>query len=252
MKKLLGCLLVMIQCQMLTAQSIGIGTASPNASAQLDVTSITKGLLIPRMTGTQRNAIVSPAIGLLVIQTNTEVSPPSSPGLYLYEQPGLLGIWRRIARTDEITGGTPTWTVNGNNQYSNVSGSVGIGTSTPHASAKLDLSSTTQGLLIPRMTVTQRNAIASPAIGLMVYDTNNEEFFYYDGTVWQKVLNGTYDYWNKSGSRKWVYNTTDSIGIGTASPDAKFEVIGNVKTSGRIDAGGVVEAAGLSSIGVYI
>ncbi|WP_353721018.1 exosporium glycoprotein BclB-related protein [Dyadobacter sp. 676] len=49
---------------------VGVGTISPDPSAQLDVQSTTKGALIPRMTDTQRTAIPSPATGLLVYQTN--------------------------------------------------------------------------------------------------------------------------------------------------------------------------------------
>lgn len=115
------------------AQSIGIGTTTPNANAQLDIVSTTKGLLIPRMTGAQRAAIPTPlsSVGMMVIQTNTETSPPSSPGLYLLERVGVSIVWRRIARTDEITGGTSTWSINGIDQYSNVAGNVGIGTSSP-------------------------------------------------------------------------------------------------------------------------
>ena len=51
------------------AQTVGIGTTTPNASAQLDIQSSTKGMLIPRVTTTQMNAIVSPAKGLLVLDT---------------------------------------------------------------------------------------------------------------------------------------------------------------------------------------
>jgi hypothetical protein len=61
---------------------------------------------------------------------------------------------------------------------------VGIGTQTPHASAQLDVSSTTRGLLAPRMTTTQRNAIASPAKGLLVYDTDLNSLFHYNGSSW--------------------------------------------------------------------
>jgi len=50
-------------------------------------------------------------------------------------------------------------------------GPVGIGVSSPNASAALDVTSTTLGLLPPRMTTAQRQAIASPAAGLVVYDT---------------------------------------------------------------------------------
>src|SRR6478736_4067921 len=67
-------------------------------------------------------------------------------------------------------------------------GSAGIGTTTPNASSLMEMASTTKGLLIPRMTVAQRNAIASPATGLMIYQTNNTPgFYYYDGSAWQPV-----------------------------------------------------------------
>ena len=46
------------------------------------------------------------------------------------------------------------------------SNAVGIGTSTPHSSAILEIQSTTKGVLVPRMTTTQRNAISNAATGL--------------------------------------------------------------------------------------
>jgi hypothetical protein len=52
------------------------------------------------------------------------------------------------------------------------------------ASAKMQVESTTQGFLPPRMTTTQKNAIASPATGLMVYDTTLNVITYYNGTTW--------------------------------------------------------------------
>lgn len=66
---------------------------------------------------------------------------------------------------------------------------VGIGTVTPAASSVLDVSSTTQGMLTPRMTTTQRMAIASPANGLMLYDTDLKSFYYYDSSIssWTKM-----------------------------------------------------------------
>jgi trimeric autotransporter adhesin len=67
---------------------------------------------------------------------------------------------------------------------------VGIGTQTPHASAQLDVSSTTRGLLAPRMTTTQRNAIASPAKGLLVYDTEVNGLFHYNGSAWVNLAAG--------------------------------------------------------------
>jgi hypothetical protein len=67
---------------------------------------------------------------------------------------------------------------------------TGIGTSTPHASAKLDVSSTDKGFLPPRMTVVQRGAIPTPAAGLMVYQTDGTAgLYYYSGTAWIYIIN---------------------------------------------------------------
>src|ERR1700675_2110510 len=68
------------------------------------------------------------------------------------------------------------------------SGPAGIGTTTPNASSLLDVTSTTKGILVPRMTKTQRDAIVSPATGLLIYQTNNTPgFYYYSGTAWTAV-----------------------------------------------------------------
>ena len=62
---------------------------------------------------------------------------------------------------------------------------VGVGTSSPDNSAKLDVSATDGGLLIPRMTEVQRDAISSPATGLMIFQTDGTVgFYFYDGTAW--------------------------------------------------------------------
>src|SRR5947209_3000463 len=79
---------------------------------------------------------------------------------------------------------------------------VGINTSnTPPAnSAMLDVSSTTKGLLIPRMTTAQRTAIASPATGLSVYDTDTKSFWYFSGTAWGELSAVNASLWMAAGS----------------------------------------------------
>jgi uncharacterized protein (TIGR02145 family) len=70
---------------------------------------------------------------------------------------------------------------------------IGIGTTSPNASAALDVTSTTSGLLPPRMTELQRNNINAPAAGLMVYCTDcgaKGEPQYYNGTSWVNMVGG--------------------------------------------------------------
>ena len=67
------------------------------------------------------------------------------------------------------------------------SGNVGIGTSSPNASAILDAQSTTKGVRFPNMTTTQKNAISSPAAGLVVFDTTLAKLCVYSGSAWQTV-----------------------------------------------------------------
>ena len=66
------------------------------------------------------------------------------------------------------------------------SGNVGIGT-TANASAILHLSSTTKGFLPPVLTTTQRDAISSPAEGLMIYNTTTNKLNFYNGSAWEAV-----------------------------------------------------------------
>jgi hypothetical protein len=69
---------------------------------------------------------------------------------------------------------------------------TGIGTTTPHASAKLDVTSTDKGFLPPRMTSSQRTSIPSPASGLMVYQTDGTAgLYYYGSSGWIYIINST-------------------------------------------------------------
>lgn len=79
MKKIQHLLLAfLVLATVSTHAQVAIGTPTPDVSAQLDITSTAKGLLIPRMTAAQRTGIGTPAEGLLVYQTD------ASKGLYIY------------------------------------------------------------------------------------------------------------------------------------------------------------------------
>jgi len=71
---------------------------------------------------------------------------------------------------------------------SGTNGNAGINTTTPNASAQLDITSTTRGFLPPRMTTTQKNAITSPAAGLVVYDSTTNKLCCYNGSTWNDLF----------------------------------------------------------------
>ncbi|MCR5889265.1 tail fiber domain-containing protein [Hymenobacter sp. J193] len=333
-----------------TTGGVGIGTTTPAASALLDLSSTTKGLLAPRMTAGQRAAIQSPAPGLLVYQTDgvqlgfwyysgtawTYLNPSpagdnlgnhtatqslnlagnslvgasrldllagadnaggndpgsiafqyggggyrhwlrsrhnslmtsgnaldfflnnagtatgsSAPGigniqvltLQNYNGVGRVGIGTtaptqplEVAGNVQISGsgnglkfpdgttlttapvadnlGNHTATQNlnlgtsqlvGNGGGSGLSisngGSVGIGTSTPNASAQLDVTATNKGFLPPRVTQAQRDAIANPAAGLVVFNTSTNRLSLFDGSYWTETIGTTQ---SLEGSRAWT------------------------------------------------
>jgi hypothetical protein len=92
----------------------------------------------------------------------------------------------------------------------NGQGNVGIGTNTPNASAKVEIQSTDQGILIPRMTSAQRTNIENPSEGLLVYQTDgNAGFWFVDASSsWSKLGPG---YWELSGNN--ISNTNPVTGL---------------------------------------
>lgn len=85
----------------------------------------------------------------------------------------------------------------------------------PHPSAMLDIKSTTKGLLIPRMTSIQRNAIPTPALGLLVFDTDTRSFWFHNGVKWSDAGNGaaTTNFWS-SIDGSIINNNGGNVGIG--------------------------------------
>ncbi|MCB9191313.1 MAG: hypothetical protein H6602_06595 [Flavobacteriales bacterium] len=155
---------------------------------------------------------------------------------------------------------------------------VGIGNTafTPHASSILELKSTTGGFLMPRMTQAQRDAISSPANGLMIYQTNNTPgYYYYDGSAWQnfgasidnlgnhtasqnlivgtglgmtdtdqdtkvqveKASDEDRIRFDVAGSEAMMINNNGNVGVGTSSPTEKLHVEGNI----RLASGGYLD-----------
>lgn len=131
----------------------------------------------------------------------------------------------------------------------------------PDAKAILDVSSTTQGFLMPRMTQAQRTAIASPTTGLVVYQTNTSGadllgFYYYNGSAWRPLFDASRG-WGLTGNSGTAaasnfIGTTDAVdfvirtnntekmrvesggdvGIGVTNPLYKLHVNGKIKSTG--------------------
>jgi hypothetical protein len=66
-------------------------------------------------------------------------------------------------------------------------GNVGIGTTSPNANAILDVASTTKAFMPPRMTTVQRDAIASPGAGMVIYNTTTNVLNFHNGSIWGAV-----------------------------------------------------------------
>ncbi|MCU0391370.1 MAG: hypothetical protein MUE81_09655, partial [Thermoflexibacter sp.] len=110
---------------------------------------------------------------------------------------------------------------------------VGFNNPTPDASSLLDLKATDKGLLIPRMTTTQRIAIASPAEGLLVFDTDQKRFYFHDGANWLALnpLNYKQDQSPAAvppSTSDLVADITTNVGISTNTPLSKVAVSGNM------------------------
>lgn len=171
------------------SQGVAINTAgaAADASAILDVSSVNSGILIPRMTKTQKAAINQPAEGLLIYQTD------DTTGFWFYNG----NAWKQLGAdagngltSGSYIGNTLYW--NGNNWVEssnifNAGGSVGIGTNNPDITAKVEINSANSGLLIPRMTTTERNSISNPAEGLQILNITNRCLEIYFSPEWQTV-----------------------------------------------------------------
>ena len=117
--------------------------------------------------------------------------------------------------------------------------------STADASAILDVKTNTKGVLIPRMTSTQRTNIPTPATGLLVYDNTTKSFWHFEGNIWVEIINTANNLWNRNGTN--IYNlNAGNVGIGTTTPTHPLTVQRN--TSGNV----IVAKTPTDSMAMYI
>ncbi|MGL4631410.1 MAG: tail fiber domain-containing protein [Leadbetterella sp.] len=123
-------------------------------------------------------------------------------------------------------------------------GNVGMGNTSPNVNALLDMSSTTKGVLIPRMTTTQRNAIPITT-GLAVYDNTTKGFWFHDGTDWRPFSST----WTTAEDSTFTntFTTSNAVSIGAPPRRPPGTTGGNVG-NGRLQITGVQNSDQLSLI----
>jgi hypothetical protein len=107
---------------------------------------------------------------------------------------------------------------------------VGIGTTTPNAGAALDIQSNTKGMLIPRMTTAQRDAISPAPSGLLVFDNTTGSFWFKGNTNWIELVDTAKNSWKQTANEVYARPNTN-VGIRTTVP--KFPM--DVHTNDAID-----------------
>jgi hypothetical protein len=225
MIKGLRLLLILFCVPTFSFSQVGIGTSTPNSSAQLDVTSTTKGFLPPRVALTATNSttpVTSPASGLLVYNTATAGTSPNNvtPGLYYYD--GTK--WQRIINQQ------PDATVSFNTSNPNTGGP----TFTPNTPASTDY-------------------IYVSSVDNSQWTYNGSTYVTYTppaSTPWY-LSSGTSD----AGSNKTaaIYRT-GNIGIGNTTPNAKLDIRTNPTNtsdpgSGYLGIGTTTTAANTAGAG---
>ena len=219
--KLLFLAITLIFSYNLSAQvAVNTDGTSPDNSAMLDVKSDTAGLLIPRMTQTQREAINSPAEGLLVYQTD------AMAGFYFYKS----GVWTIIRE------GVQSWDSNGVDIYNTNTGNVGISTTTPLMNLHV-VNSDGAVLLL------ENTQPLNTSINTALYFKTGSGTYPYTGAI--KTIGEGIGY-ARIGLFTYASSTPDgllerlsvsdngNVGINTIEPTAILEVIGDVKINGKI------------------
>jgi hypothetical protein len=173
-----------------TNKRLGIGTNVPSATAHFKgsgSTSATTSLLVQNSAGSNAFRVLDDG----AVQVSEFIRPTDGT------TNSFLRLSNATGTTMQYSGGfvrlNPTFTFGSTTlgtilEMSSTTGKFLLGGGTQDASSKMQLNSTTEGFLPPRMTTTQKNTIASPASGLVVYDSTTNKLCCYNGSTWNDLF----------------------------------------------------------------
>jgi hypothetical protein len=166
-----------------SSQNVGIGTSSPGY--KLNTYASTTSLSIQQVIQNSNAVAGTAALGFSVSAASGGEGLVVKGGIGFQRNAAYGGGF--MAFYNNNSGAAGDFTTADEAMRIDNAKNVGIGTSSPSASAILDAQSTTKGVRMPNMTTTQKNAISSPAAGLMVFDTTLSKLCVYSGAAWQTI-----------------------------------------------------------------
>ncbi len=243
-----------------SAGNVGIGTTTPSDKLHVAGNMRTDNSLILGLTPGSAPIYVTPTVDAGSISTN-------------------IIDWDKIVNTMELDAtttidmdtNTADLNFDGGTLFIDDDGQVGIGTATPNASAILDITSTDKGVLLPRLTTIERDAMddayGAGEEGMTVYNEDDNTYQFWDGAAWQsfatsagssnEVIDGDTDTWIRvmdddgttdndtmrfavGGSvERMRISSAGNVGIGTTTPASALDVSGDISVSNYVKFGGV-------------
>ncbi|MEQ8625324.1 MAG: tail fiber domain-containing protein [Vicingaceae bacterium] len=249
MKKILVYIFILLSPFWLNAQNVSINDAGtpPDNSAMLDVSSTNSGLLIPRMTLVQRNALVNPATSLLIYQTD------NTPGYYFNSGTSATPVWTQLRTSGDNLGnhiatsniqlGTNYLSGDGGNEGIRIdaTGNVGIGTINPSSPLNVKqsvLADASDGAFID---IQNGQGVFSSLSGIRFKNNSIDGNVRYNAAVFHRI-NTSSDYQLNFAVRlnalnnidtsdiKMTINNNGNVGIGTTAPTNRLTVYQNSAT----------------------
>jgi len=235
--------------------NVGIGTATPNsilniiknqnASTSIIIENTNSGILANSNITIKTDESSEAQFGKNS-STYTPYKSINAYDTYIYSNSNIGG--DIVLQTDGLSAGKikfASGSVSTPNMTLTAAGSLLIGTTTENTSALLNVTSTTKGVLFPRMTSIQRDGISTPATGLQVYNTTTNTYDYFNGSIWRGMEGANWgltgnasavtDFLGTTNNRtlrfrtnnteRMVIDSIGNVGIGTGAPSDALHIV---------------------------